>query len=106
MSVLFNTGKREWTFVTGDKVFKPGDKRDMPKGKAEKWHKLYPGEFDVIDNAPVAPTIEISKDVKAIIKDIKGLGIKSAAVLFDEKAATTDEDQLAALEEYQEAQKE
>jgi hypothetical protein len=95
-----NTGKREWIFKKGDKPFKPGDKREMKSGEAERWKKLYHGEFDVIDNAPPAPSIDISADIKAMIKDIKGLGIKSAAKLFDEKAATTDEDQLAVLEEY------
>ena len=101
MSILFNTGKREWTFKKGDKPLKAGGKREMKSGEAERWQKLYPGEFDVIKNeAPPAPSIDISADVKAIIKDIKGLGIKSAAKLFDDKAATTDDDQLAVLEEY------
>ena len=104
MSVLYNKGKRDWVFAKGDKPFKPGDKKDMKTGVAELFKKRYPREFDVIQVEKKESKIEISADVKALIKETKGLGIKSAIALFDDKAALTEDEQLKVLEELQDSE--
>lgn len=70
----------------------------MMKGAiAEKMEKR--GLVEILKSE--APAVEMSDDIKAMIKDIKGLGIKSAVKLFQEKEAFDDDLQLAALEEFQ-----
>ena len=52
-------------------------------------------------DAATAPEMELSESVQDLIKDCKGLGVKSAITLFKEKGADDEEKQLAVLEEYQ-----
>ncbi len=104
-AVLYNKGLRVWNFEKGGKPFNPGDKREMKPGVAERFTKLYPKEFDCIKSEKKEIKIEISADVKAIIKETKGLGMKSAVALFDDKAALTEDEQLKVLEELQDSEK-
>ncbi|MCK4776933.1 MAG: hypothetical protein KAS39_01070 [Actinomycetia bacterium] len=105
MAVLYNKGRREWVFAKGEKPLKPGEERSMKTGVAEKFQERYPREFKVITvEKKEDAKIEISADVKAIIKETKGLRIKSAVILFDEKKAFTEDEQLKVLEELQDSE--
>jgi len=51
-----------------------------------------------------APEMELSETVLDLVKDIKGVGVKSAIALFKEEGADTEEKQLEILEKLLEDQ--
>jgi hypothetical protein len=109
MSVVYNKGKREWRFTDSkkEKALLPGEKREYPKAIAQKYNKLYPGEFEIIETEeeksskrPIERPIEISDPVKNLIKETQGISIKGAAKLFEEKEAYEEAEQLEIIEEF------
>lgn len=111
MATLINNSKRTFSrLLSRNKDFNPGDAVTMPDSTAALWVKRYPKEFKMIKAEvvekekpkPIIPKVAINDNVKAIIKGIKGVGIKSAVAVFLDKGAMTEKEQIEILNEIKE----
>lgn len=65
---------------------------------AAKYEKQ--GKLKILKSVKEVPQMDLSDDIKALIKEAKGLGIKSAIKMFLEAGADTDEKQLEIIGQF------
>jgi len=108
MAMLINNSKRAFLdFLNSGKDLNPGDTITISDDVAEKWAKRYKRELKVIksevtqstEQKQEKPKLILSDNVKSLIKEIKGVGIKSAVAMFEDKGALEEDEQIEILNE-------
>ena len=102
---LYNKGNRTWKFGKDFPDLAAGKSIEVDKKTADFYRERYPREFEVFGE-PKKEEIAISQAVKDELKNIKGVGVKKAAQLFEEAGATTEEAQLEIVMEWKREQEE